>query len=112
LPPDLDEPIARAVKTGSVVIGLNRVVSAAANGRVRLVIAASNAPEPAIRRLKELCHMEGIQVVSYPKGGLQLGRVCARRHAVMLLGIRSPGESNILDAVKPPPTGRRRASRQ
>lgn len=107
----LETQIIRAVKTGTVLMGSNSVLSAIANGRVRAVVVASNYQGKGLERLKELCTFSETLLLVYPKSSLQLGRISGRGHPVAVLGIRTPGESQILEGVEPSrePSRRRRA---
>jgi len=104
----LETQIIRAVKTGTVLMGSNSVLSAVANGRVRAVVVASNYQGKALERLKELCLFGEVPLMVYPKSSIQLGRISGRGHPVAVLGIRTPGESQILEGVEREPSGRRR----
>jgi len=108
---NLENQIIRAVKTGTVLMGANSVLSAVANGRVRAVVVASNYQGKALERLRELCSFSETRLLVYPKGSLQLGRISGRGHPVAMLGIRTPGESQILEGVEPSkePSRKRRA---
>ena len=97
---NLENQITRAVKTGTVLMGTNSVLSAVANGRVRAVVVASNYQGKALERLRELCTFSETPLLVYPKGSLQLGRISGRGHPVAVLGMRTPGESQILEGVE------------
>jgi len=105
----LETQIIRAVKTGTVLMGSNSVLSAVANGRVRAVVVASNYQGEELERLKELCSFSEIPLLVYPKSSLQLGRISGRGHPIAVLGIRTPGESQILEGVEREPSRKRRA---
>jgi len=96
----LENQIIRAIKTGTVLMGSNSVLSAVANGRVRAVVVASNYQGQALERLKELCSFSETPLLVYPKSSVQLGRISGRGHPVAMLGIRTPGESQILEGVE------------
>ena len=98
---NLENQIARAVKTGTVLMGTNSVLSAVANGRVRAVVVASNYQGKALERLRELCSFSETPLLVYPKGSLQLGRISGRGPPVTVLGIRPPGEAQRLEGGEP-----------
>lgn len=105
----LETQIIRAVKTGTVLMGCNSVLSAVANGRVRAVVVASNYQGKPLERLRELCSFSETPLMIYPKSSVQLGRISGRGHPVAMLGIRTPGESQILEGMEKEPSRRRRA---
>jgi len=107
---DLESQIALAIKTGSVLFGSKTVLSAAANGKVKAVVVASNYGGEDLERLKEICAFSEIPLIIYGKSSLQLGRISLRNHPVAVLGIRSPGESTIVGPAEKE-TARRRRSR-
>jgi large subunit ribosomal protein L30e len=106
---DLEAQIARAVKTGTVLMGTNSVLSAVANSRVRAVVVASNYQGKQLEKLKELCSFSDTRLIVYPNSSVQLGRISGRSHPIAMLGIRAPGESQILERLEKEP-GRRRRS--
>ncbi|MBO3803245.1 MAG: ribosomal L7Ae/L30e/S12e/Gadd45 family protein [Candidatus Brockarchaeota archaeon] len=105
---DLESQIALAIKTGTVLFGSKTVLSAAANGRVKAVVVASNYGGVELERLKEVCAFGEIPLIVYGKSSVQLGRISNRNHPVAVMGIRSPGESTILGQVERETAKRRR----
>ncbi|MGQ9514263.1 MAG: 50S ribosomal protein L30e [Thermoproteota archaeon] len=106
---DLESQIALAVKTGTVLLGSKTVLSAAANGKIKAVVVASNSKGEELERLKEICNLSEIRLIFYDKSSVQLGRISGRNHPVSMLGIRTPGESTILGSVEKETTKRRKA---
>ncbi len=84
--------VARALKmasdTGDVRFGLRSVRQAVGTGKARLVIAASNCPDP----LTGLA----VKVYAFPGTSVELGAACGKPFSVSALAVVEPGDSNIL----------------
>jgi large subunit ribosomal protein L30e len=93
---DLDTALTIAVKTGKVLFGANSTLNSAMSGKVQLIIAASNCPKKLRTELEYHCKLSKIPVLTYPKTGLDLGRVCNKPFVVSALAIRDPGDSDIV----------------
>jgi large subunit ribosomal protein L30e len=93
---DLDTALAIAIKTGKVLFGANSTINSAMSGKVQLVVAASNCPKKTRTELEYHCRLSKIPFLTYPKTGLELGRVCNKPFAVSALAIRDPGDSDIV----------------
>jgi large subunit ribosomal protein L30e len=93
---DLDTALAIAIKTGKVLFGANSTINSAMSGKVQLVVAASNCPKKTRTELEYHCRLSKIPFLTYPKTGLELGRVCNKPFVVSALAIRDPGDSDIV----------------
>lgn len=90
---DFNSSLRKAIRTGDVVLGQNRVKEIAREGKAQLVIVAENCPAPFRQ------YIEGIRDLSiYRYGGssAELGRACGKPFVVSTLAIINPGDSDIL----------------
>lgn len=96
---DIDRAITSALRTGRVLLGGERTLAMVRLGRVKLVILSSNCPEGLRRSLEEYAKMASIPVYNHPSTSLDLGMVCGKPFPVSAIGVREPGDSNILDVM-------------
>ncbi len=85
---DVARALKVAVDTGDVRFGIRAVKHVAKSGKARLVVVASNCPDP----------MAGIAAKVFAFGGTnaELGAVCGKPFSVSALAILDAGDSNIL----------------
>jgi large subunit ribosomal protein L30e len=93
---DMNRQIGIAVKTGRVVFGSQETVGAARSGRSKLIIIASNCPEPHRSSITHNAKLANIPVYVYPGDSLTLGRVCEKPFLVAAMAVIDPGDSDIL----------------
>jgi large subunit ribosomal protein L30e len=79
-----------AVDTGKVILGLRRVRRAVKQEKARLLVVASNCPDP------ELKSLPGVKVHLFRGTNAELGAACGVPFSVSALAVLDPGESNIL----------------
>lgn len=87
---DLARALKVAVDTGDVRFGQRSVRQAVTQGTARLVVLASNAPDP-LRGLP-------VKVQPFPGTNAELGAACGKPFSISALAIIDPGDSNILTA--------------
>lgn len=87
------------MRTGRVYIGGKSTLKSVMFRRVRLVILAENAPKDLADSISYYCKLAGIPIYVYKGSSIELGRVCGKPFPVSALGIRDPGDSNILELV-------------
>lgn len=85
---DVARALKLAVDTGDVRFGLRSVRQAVIGGKARLVVVASNSPDP----LKGM----GAKVYAFPGTNAELGAACGKPFSVSALAVLDPGDSNIL----------------
>ncbi len=79
-----------AVETGKVILGATRAKRAALDRKARMIIVASNCPDP------DLTSMAGVKVRVFPGTNAELGAACGKPFSVSAVAILDPGDSNIL----------------
>lgn len=97
---DVVREIQTALRTGKVVLGSRETITAVVNGRAKLVIVASNAPQQIRRDLERYCKVSGTPIYEFPGTSWDLGAVCNKPFMVAAMAILEPGESSILEVVK------------
>jgi len=97
---DFTRELQTAIRTGKVVIGSKSTLKALINGRAKLVIMASNAPDGIREDLKHYCKLAKTPLYVYPGTSWDLGATCRKPFMVAALAILDPGESNILNLGK------------
>jgi len=96
---DPDKAIYSAVRTGKVVFGSRRSLNLLKTGKARMIIVASNAPKDLRMLVDYYSKGASIPVYVYNGTSIELGRVCGKPFPVMMLAVRDPGESNIMELV-------------
>ena len=91
---NVDKSLNKAVKTGKVIIGVNRTVDAAVNGSAKMVVLASNCPEDIKQKVQET----NVQVLEYEGTSVELGPICGKPFTIAAMAIIDAGESDILAA--------------
>jgi large subunit ribosomal protein L30e len=97
---DVNKAIYSAVKTGKVVLGSRRSLNFLKLGKAKLVIVASNAPKDLREVVDYYSKLTLIPVYTYNGTSLDLGRVCGKPFPIMMMAIREPGDSNIMELVE------------
>lgn len=93
---DLSKQISMAVKTGKVELGCKEATDAARIGKARLIIIASNCPEPDKSNILYNAKMSEIPVYVYSGTSVDLGTACEKPFLVAALTVKEPGDSEIL----------------
>ncbi|ATZ60705.2 MAG: 50S ribosomal protein L30e [Methanosarcinales archaeon Met12] len=89
---DLNRALRSAIKTGEVIIGANRTIDAAKNGKAQLIILASNSPREVRMKIEE----SEVPVLNYAGKSVDLGLACGKPYIISALAIINPGESDII----------------
>jgi large subunit ribosomal protein L30e len=97
---DLDKSISVARKSGKTELGMKSALHAAKTGNAKVIIAAANAPKDAKEDLEYYCGISGVPIIHYPKTSQDLGLVVGRPHLTAFITVHSPGDSDILEAIK------------
>ena len=79
-----------AVDTGKVVLGARRARRAVTDKKARLLVVATNCPDPELKALA------GVKVHLFQGTNAELGAACGVPFSVSALAVLDPGESNIL----------------
>ena len=93
---DLNKQIGMVVKTGKVELGSIQAADAAKSGKARLIVVASNCPEPDKSNILYNAKLSEIPVYMYSGTSADLGTACERPFLVAALTVKEPGDSEIL----------------
>ena len=93
---DVNKQIQIVVKTGNVALGVKQALEAARFAKAKLIILASNCPEPDRANIIHYAQASSIPVHSYPGTSLDLGSACGKRFVVAALTVKEAGDSDIL----------------
>jgi len=93
---DVNKQIQIAVRTGKVSLGIKEALDAARSAKGKLLIVASNCPEPYKTSLLHYAKQSGVPVFNYSVTSLDLGAACGKLYLVSALTIREAGDSEIL----------------
>lgn len=94
---DLNKRVMIAVKTGKVLLGSEKAIDAAKNGRGKLIIVSSNCPKEIREKIGSCAGLSGLKVYAYLGSSIDLGEACGKPFAVAAMVIREPGDSDILE---------------
>jgi large subunit ribosomal protein L30e len=93
---DLNKQISMVVKTGKVEIGCSKATDAAKAGKARLIVIASNCPEPEKSSILYNAKVSEVPVYVYSGTSMDLGAACEKPFLVAALTVKEPGDSEIL----------------
>lgn len=93
---DVNKQIQIAVKTGKVSFGVKEAVDAARFSKAKLLIIASNCPEPYKSDITHYAKQSAVPLYGYQGSSVDLGSACLKRFVVSVLTVREPGDSEIL----------------
>jgi len=93
---DLNKQISMVVKTGKVQLGCEEATEAAKTGKARLILIASNCPEPHKSGILYNAKLSEVPVHVYSGTSVDLGTACEKPFLVAALTVKDPGDSEIL----------------
>jgi large subunit ribosomal protein L30e len=93
---DLNKQISMVVKTGRVELGCKEATDAAKSAKGRLIVIASNCPEPDKSNILYNAKLSEIPVYVYSGTSMDLGAACEKPFLVAALTVKEPGDSEIL----------------
>jgi len=93
---DVNKQISMVVKTGKVELGCKEATDAAKAGKARLIVIASNCPEPHKSNILYNARLSEVPVYVYSGTSVDLGTACERPFLVAAIAVREPGDSEIL----------------
>ncbi len=93
---DLNKQINMAVKTGKIKLGCSEATDAAKTGKARLIIIASNCPEPQKSSILYNAKLSEVPVYVYSGTSMDLSAACEKPFLVAALTVKEPGDSEIL----------------
>ncbi len=98
---DVNKQIRMAVKTGKVELGTKQTLEAARLARAKLIVLASNCPEPYRTDIEYNARISQVPIFVYSGTSLDLGSVCEKPHLVSAIAVREQGDSEILKLAVP-----------
>jgi large subunit ribosomal protein L30e len=93
---DLNKQISMVVKTGKVELGCEKATDAAKTGKARLIVIASNCPEPHKSDILYNAKVSEVPVYAYSGTSMDLAVACEKPFLVAALTVKEPGDSEIL----------------
>ena len=93
---DVNKQIQIVVKTGKVSFGIKEAVDSARFAKAKLLIMASNCPEPQRSDITQYAKQSDLPIYNYQGTSRDLGGACLKPFVVSVLTIREPGDSEIL----------------
>jgi len=93
---DVNKQIQIVVKTGKVSFGIKEALDATRFAKAKLLIVASNCPEPQKSDITHYAKQSALPIYSYNGSSRDLGGACLKPFVVSILTIREPGDSEIL----------------
>ena len=93
---DVNKQIEIVVRTGKVSFGVKEAFDAARSAKGRLLIMASNCPEPHKQDILRYAKQSSVPVYNYQGSSIDLGGACLKPFLVAVLTVKEPGDSEIL----------------
>ena len=93
---DVNKQIEIAVRTGKVTFGVKEALDAARFAKAKLLIMASNCPEPYKQDVVQYAKQSTVPIYNYQGSSVDLGGACLKPFVVAILTIVEPGDSEIL----------------
>ncbi len=90
---DIEKQLPVAIKTGKVEFGSKKAFEAAAFGKAKMIILASNMPKEKRKEIERLAKLSNLPVRIYNGSGMDLGTLCGRPFAVLAVTIKDAGDS-------------------
>jgi large subunit ribosomal protein L30e len=93
---DVNKQIEMAVRTGKVTFGVKEALDAARFAKAKLLIMASNCPEPHRQDILQYAKQSSVSIYHYQGSSVDLGGACQKPFVVAVLTVKEPGDSEIL----------------
>jgi large subunit ribosomal protein L30e len=93
---DVNKQIEMAVRTGKVSFGVKEAIDSARFAKAKLLIMASNCPEPHKQDILQYAKQSEIPIYNYHGSSVDLGSACMKPFVVAILTVKEPGDSEIL----------------
>jgi len=77
-------------------LGCKEAIGAAKTGKARLIVVASNCPEPDRSDILYNARLSEVPVYVYSGSSMDLAAACEKPFLVAALTVREPGDSEIL----------------
>jgi len=96
---ELRDEIGVAVKTGKVLLGVDKTIKNLTHENPKLVVVSSEASPPARDRILYLARIADVPTKVVNFNTQTLGSLCGRPHTVSALTVLEEGDSNILGSA-------------
>lgn len=93
---DVNKQISMVIKTGKIELGCKEATDAAKTGKCRLIVIASNCPEPDKSSILYNAKLSETPVYVYAGTSVDLATACEKPFLVAALTVKEPGDSEIL----------------
>jgi large subunit ribosomal protein L30e len=93
---DVNKQVEMAVRTGKVSFGVKEALDATRFAKAKLLIMASNCPEPYKLDILQYAKQSSVPIYNYQGSSVDLGGACLKPFVVAVLTIVEPGDSEIL----------------
>ena len=97
---DVNKQIEIAVRTGKVSFGVKEALDAARSAKAKLLIIASNCPQPDRVNIFEYAKQSSVPIYNYQGSSVDLGGACLKPFLISALTVKEPGDSEILKLVE------------
>ncbi len=97
---DVNKQIEMAVRTGKVSFGVKEALDAARFSKAKLLIMASNCPDPQKVDIVQYAKQSSVPIYNYQGSSVDLGGACLKPFVVAVLTVKEPGDSEILKLVE------------
>lgn len=94
---DIKDRISAVIRTGKVVIGSNKVITALLGSNVKLIILSKNCPRDLKERIIYYSKLSKTPYYIIESNSLEFGSICRKPFSVSALGVLDQGDSNILE---------------
>ena len=84
----LEKDITAAVKAKKALLGSKSTLKAARNKKLKSLVHAKNVPKNIMADVKAYSAISGLEVREFSGNSQDLGELCGKPFAVLLLGIR------------------------
>jgi len=97
---DVNRALRNATQSGKVHLGLKESLNDIAAKTAKLIVIASNAPEEAAEKVRELAEANGVPVYTFRGRNAELGPACGKPFSVAFASVLEAGESDVLQLAQ------------
>lgn len=95
---DVQRSLRTVIATGKVLIGSDQTAKAVENGKAKMVILATNAPDG--EAIRAAAGKKKVPVYSFEGMGTALGPACGKPFAISALAVLDAGTSDVLQLAR------------
>ena len=97
---NFNKQLSVVLRTGKVEFGSKRAKDLTKTGKTKMVILASNCPEPTKGKILNNAKISKVPVYTFPGTSLELASLSEKPFIVAAISIKEPGDSEILRLVE------------